>query len=213
MGMGMPETRYARSGDVSIAYQVLGEGPFDVVVVPGSVSHVELQWEIARFAAFLRGVAEQARVLLFDKRGTGLSDRVAGVPTLEERSDDIRAVMDAAGSERAALAGAEEGVPMSVVFAASHPERVSALVLYQGSARWLWAPNYPIGETEREARQEIEEEVEAFLTPGGLEALARSFYPSADEEEIRAAARMHRYGASPRHHRGAGADEPGDRRA
>ena len=102
---------------------------------------------------------------------------------------------------------------MSVVFAASHPERVSALVLYQGSARWLWAPNYPIGETEREARQEIEEEVEAFLTPGGLEALARSFYPSADEEEIRAAARMHRYGASPRHHRGAGADEPGDRRA
>jgi pimeloyl-ACP methyl ester carboxylesterase len=98
MGMDMPETRYARSGDVSIAYQVVGEGPFDVVVVFGSVSHVELQWEIARVAALLRGVAEQARVLVFDKRGTGLSDRVAGVPTLEERSDDIRAVMDAAGS-------------------------------------------------------------------------------------------------------------------
>jgi class 3 adenylate cyclase len=195
--MGMPETRYARSGDVSIAYQVLGEGAFDVVMVPGSVSHVELQWEVARMAAFLRGVAEQARVLVFDKRGTGLSDRVAGVPTLEERSDDIRAVMDAAGSERAALAGAEEGVPMSVVFAASHPERVSALVLYQGSARWLWAPDYPIGETEREARKDIEEQVEAFLTLGGLEALARSFYRSADEEEIRATARMLRYGASP----------------
>jgi len=195
--MGMPETRYARSGDVSIAYQVLGEGAFDVVMVPGSVSHVELQWEVARMAAFLRGVAEQARVLVFDKRGTGLSDRVAGVPTLEERSDDIRAVMDAAGSERAALAGSEEGVPMSVVFAASHPERVSALVLHEGSARWLWAPDYPMGETEREARKEIEEEVEAFLTPGGLEALAPSFYPSADEEEIRAIARMVRYGASP----------------
>jgi class 3 adenylate cyclase len=197
MGMGMPETRYARSGDVSIAYQVLGKGPFDVVMVPGSVSHVELQWEIARVAAFLRGFAEHARVLVFDKRGTGLSDRVAGVPTLEERSDDIRAVMDAAGSERAALAGDEEGVPMSVVFAASHPERVSALVLYRGSARWLWAPDYPIGETERQARKYIEEEVEAFLTPGGLEALARSIFPSADEQEVWAWARMIRYGASP----------------
>ena len=197
MGMGMPETRYARSGDVAIAYQVLGEGPFDVVIVFGLVSHVELQWEVARVAALLRGVAEHARVLVFDKRGTGLSDRVAGVPTLEERSDDIRAVMDAAGSQRAALAGGEEGVPMSVVFAASHPERVSALVLYDGSARWLWAPDYPIGDTEREARKSIEEQVEAFLTPGGLEALARSGYPSADEEEIRAIARVARYGSSP----------------
>jgi pimeloyl-ACP methyl ester carboxylesterase len=130
--MGMPETRYARSGDVMIAYQVLGEGPFDVVFTPGTVSHVELYWEAAGVAALLRGVAEHARVMVFDKRGTGLSDRVAGAPTLEERSDDIRAVMDAAGSQRAALFGASEGVPMSVVFAAAHPERVSALVLYGG---------------------------------------------------------------------------------
>jgi class 3 adenylate cyclase len=195
--MGGPETRYARSGDVSIAYQVLGEGPFDVVFAPGYVSHVELYWDIAGVAALLRGFAEHARVLLFDKRGTGLSDRIAGVPTLEERSDDIRAVMDAAGSERAALFGGEEGVPMSVVFAASHPERVSALMLYEGSARWLWAPDYPIGKTEREARKFIEEEVDAFLTPGGLEALARSVFPSADEEEIQATARLLRYGASP----------------
>jgi pimeloyl-ACP methyl ester carboxylesterase len=98
MGMGMPETRYARSGDVMIAYQVVGEGPFDVVFTPGTVSHVELYWDIAGVAALLRGVAEYARVIFFDKRGTGLSDRVAGAPTLEERSDDIRAVMDAAGS-------------------------------------------------------------------------------------------------------------------
>jgi pimeloyl-ACP methyl ester carboxylesterase len=153
----MPETRYARSGDVMIAYQVLGEGPFDVVMVPGSISHVEVQWEAAGVAALLRGVAEHARVLVFDKRGTGMSDRVAGVPTLEERSDDIRAVMDAAGSERAALGGAEEGVPMSVVFAASHPERVSALVLYAGMARWLWAPDYLFGDTEREARKYVQE--------------------------------------------------------
>ena len=146
----MPETRYARSGDIMIAYQVLGQGPFDVIIVPGSVSHVEVQWEAAGSAAFRRGIADHARLIFFDKRGTGLSDRVAGVPTLEERSDDIRAVMDAAGSERAALFGASEGTPMSVVFAASYPERVSALVLYGGMARALWAPDYLFGDTERE---------------------------------------------------------------
>src|SRR5215469_8759327 len=111
----MPETRYARSGDVSIAYQVLGDGPFDAIITPGSVSHVEMLWEAAGWAALLRGLAEHARVVVFDKRGTGLSDRVSGMPTLEERSDDIRAVMDSAGSDRAALAGVSEGVPMSVV--------------------------------------------------------------------------------------------------
>ena len=197
MGMGMPETRYARSGDVSIAYQVLGEGPFDVVYAPGYVSHVELIWEAAGIAAFLRGIAEHARVLVFDKRGTGMSDRVAGAPTLEERSDDIRAVMDAAGSQRAALFGLSEGVPMSVVFAASHPERVSALVLYGGMARWLWAPDYLFGSTEREDRKGVEAELEEFVAPGGLEAKARSGFPSADEEEVRAIARVIRYGASP----------------
>ena len=122
-------------------------------LAPGSVSHVELYWEAAGVAALLRGVAEHARVLIFDKRGTGLSDRIAGAPTLEERSDDIRAVMDAAGSPRAALFGISEGVPMSVVFAASHPERVSALVLYGGMARTLWAPDYLFGYTEREYRK------------------------------------------------------------
>ena len=170
MSVSMPQTRYARSGDVMVAYQVLGEGPFDVVIAPGSVSHVEVQWEAAGLAALLRGVAEHARVLVFDKRGTGMSDRVAGAPTLEERSDDIRAVMDAAGSERAALFGFSEGVPMSVVFAASYPERVSALVLYGGMARVLWAPDYLFGETERALRKGIEEGLEAFVTPGGLEA-------------------------------------------
>src|SRR5580704_8963628 len=111
MGVDMPDTRYARSGDVMIAYQVLGEGPFDVVYVPGAVSHVELQWDAAGLATLLRGLAEHARVLVFDKRGTGMSDRVWGAATLEERSDDIRAVMDAAGSDRAALVGVSEGVP------------------------------------------------------------------------------------------------------
>jgi class 3 adenylate cyclase len=195
--MGMPETRYARSGDVMVAYQVLGEGPFDVVIAPAWVTHVELQWEPAGWAAMLRGLAEQARVLVFDKRGTGMSDRVAGVPTLEERSDDIRAVMDAAGSQRAAVWGASESVPMSVVFAASHPERVSALVLEGGMARTLWAPDYLFGDTEREVRRYIEEELEAFVTPGGLEARIREGFRSAGEEEVRAWARETRYGASP----------------
>ena len=195
--MGGPETRYARSGDVMIAYQVVGEGPFDVVFAPGSVSHVELYWEAAGVAALLRGVAGHARVMVFDKRGTGLSDWVAGAPTLEERSDDIRAVMDAAGSQRAALFGVSEGVPMSVVFAAAHPERVSALVLYGGMACTLWAPDYQFGYTEREYRKTIEEDFDAFVTPGGLEDLMRSGLPSADEAEVRALARIFRYGASP----------------
>ena len=188
MGMGTPETRYARSGDVSIAYQVLGEGPFDVVFVPSSVSHVELQWEVAGRAALLRGLADHGRVLVFDKRGTGMSDRVAGVPPLEERSDDIRAVMDAAGSQRAALFGLSEGVPIGVVFAATYPERVSAMVLYGGMARARWAPDYLFGDTEREERKGSEEQLEEFVTPGGLEAMARNGCPSADEEQVRAIA-------------------------
>jgi pimeloyl-ACP methyl ester carboxylesterase len=145
----------------------------------------------------LRGLAEHARVLVFDKRGTGMSDRVAGASTLEERSDDIRAVMDAARSDRAALFGVSEGVPMSVVFAASHPECVTALVLYGGMARTLWAPDYLFGETEREYRQGTEEGVEDFVAPGGIEAAVRSGFPSADEQEIRARARVLRYGATP----------------
>ena len=197
MGMGMPETRYARSGDVMIAYQVVGEGPFDVVLTPGAVSHVELYWDLAGMTALLRGLAEHARVIFFDKRGTGLSDRVAGAPTLEERSDDIRAVMDAAGSDRAALFGLSDGVPMSVVFAASHPDWVSALVLYGGLARVLWAPDFLFGATEREYRKGVEENFGTFVTPGGIEEQVRSGIRSAGEDEVRAWARVNRYGASP----------------
>lgn len=193
----MPETRYARSGDVAVAYQVLGEGPFDVVVAPGTVSHVELIWDAAGWDVLLRGLAEHARVIIFDKRGTGLSDRDVGVPTLEDRSDDIRAVMDAVKSPRAVLFGLSESVPMSVVFAASHPERVSALVLYGGYARFLWAPDYQFGVPERAFRRRLKGDAEEFMTPGALEAFARSGMPSADQDEVRAFARIIRYGASP----------------
>jgi len=125
----LPETRYARSGELHIAYQVVGSGPFDLVFVPGFISHLDNNWEEPRWAAFLDRLASFSRLILFDKRGTGLSDRVGAIPTLEERMDDVRAVMDAAGSERAALLGISEGGPMSLLFAASHPDRTQALVL------------------------------------------------------------------------------------
>src|SRR5262245_23926370 len=131
----------------SIAYQVVGEGPIDLVYSPGWISNVEYRWENPDYARFLRRLASFSRLILFDKRGTGLSDRDVGLSTLEQRVDDIRAVMDAAGSEKAALFGTSEGGLMSAMFAAIHPERSSALVLYGSYARESWAPDYPWGRT------------------------------------------------------------------
>ena len=142
-----PETRYAKSGDVHIAYQIVGEGPRDLVLVPGWVSHVECVWDDPGFARFLGRLAAFSRLIIFDKRGTGLSDRVPGIPTLEERMDDVRTVMDAAGSERAVLCGISEGGPMSVLFAATYPERTASLVLYGAQAKVTPDPSYPWGWT------------------------------------------------------------------
>ena len=128
----LPETRYATSGEVSIAYQVMGEGLIDVVMIPGIISHVEALHELPGYTAFLRRLASFARVITFDKRGQGLSDRMSGAPSLEERMDDIRAVMDAAGSARAVLAGFSEGAAMSIMFATTYPDRVERLVLFGG---------------------------------------------------------------------------------
>jgi pimeloyl-ACP methyl ester carboxylesterase len=125
----LPETRYAQSGDVSIAYQVMGDGPIDLICIPGYVSHIEFFHELDGANAFLRRLAGFARVVTFDKRGQGLSDRMSGAPSLEVRMDDVRAVMDAVGSKRAALVGFSEGGCMSVLFAATYPERVSHLIL------------------------------------------------------------------------------------
>ncbi len=132
-----PETRYAKSGEVNIAYQVVGDGPLDLVLVPGFASHLEVAWEEPSLARLLSRLASFSRLITFDKRGTGLSDRVSlnELPTLEQRMDDVRAVMDAVGSERAALFGISEGGPMSMLFAATYPERTSALVLYGSYAR------------------------------------------------------------------------------
>jgi len=139
------EVRYARaSGDVDIAYTVFGEGPFDLVVAMGFVTHLDLEWDFPWFQA-IRSLARACRVLVFDKRGTGLSDRSLGYGSLEERSDDIRAVMDAAGSQRAVIYGISEAGPMALLFAATYPDRVHALVLYGAWARAAQAPGYPIG--------------------------------------------------------------------
>jgi len=139
-------TRYALAEDgVSIAYQVHGQGPLDLVFVPGFVSHVELVWEEPALARFLRRLASFSRLIFFDKRGQGLSDRIGRAPTLEEAMDDVRAVMDAAGSERAAIFGISEGGPMSMLFAATHPGRVSSLVLYGTYARMIRSDDFPYG--------------------------------------------------------------------
>jgi pimeloyl-ACP methyl ester carboxylesterase len=146
-GVGRGETHYATSGSVHVAYQVHGEGPRDLVFVPPFVSNVELWWDEPIIARFLERLASFTRLIMFDKRGTGLSDRTGGAATLEERMDDVRAVMDAVGSENAAIWGASEGAAMAALFAASYPERTSALALLGGLARWTVTPDWPWGLT------------------------------------------------------------------
>jgi pimeloyl-ACP methyl ester carboxylesterase len=128
----LPITRYAVSGELNIAYQVMGDGPTDIILVPGLFSHVEFQHELPGYTSFLRRLSRFARVVTFDKRGQGLSDRFSGTPSLEQRIDDLRGIMDGIGSRRAALWGFSEGSAMSALFAASHPSRVSHLILYGG---------------------------------------------------------------------------------
>jgi len=153
-----PETRYAKSGDVNIAYQVVGDGPTDLVYVPGWVSNVELIWEKPKPTRFLERLASFSRLILFDKRGTGMSDRVSNgrLPTLEERMDDVRAVLDAVGSKRAALVGHSEGGSMSLLFAATYPERARALVLIGVFARRIRTDDYPWAPSLEERLETIE---------------------------------------------------------
>jgi class 3 adenylate cyclase len=190
---------------VAIAYQVFGEGPFDVVVVPGFVSHVELGWDVPGHGELRRRLSSFARLIVFDKRGTGMSDRAIAPASFEERIDDIRAVMDAAESSRAALLGISEGAPMSILFAASHPTRVAALVLVASFARMLWAPDYPWGMAEEqyavEANEESRrlygsrEEAVAYISAAvgeSAEALADYFRVSASPGAVDAINRMNR---------------------
>ena len=153
-----PQTRYAQSGDVNIAYQVIGQGPLDLVFVMGWVSNIDEFWTEPSFASFLQRLARFSRLIVFDKRGTGLSDRVdeKNLPTLEQRMDDVRAVMDAAGSQRAALFGISEGAPMCALFAATYPERTAALLTFGGYACAIRTPDYAWGRSEEEIRAWLE---------------------------------------------------------
>jgi class 3 adenylate cyclase len=172
----VPTTHYAKSGDVHIAYQVVGEGPVDLVLILGWFSHLEYQWEDPALARFLNRLASFSRLIVFDKRGTGLSDRVAesALPTLEQRMDDIRAVMDAAGSNRAAMFGVSEGGPLSTLFAATYPARTAALIMYGAYAKWIRADDYPWAPTREEHETAFRVYEKHWGTPIGLKILAPS---------------------------------------
>jgi class 3 adenylate cyclase len=191
-----PQTEYARSGDVGIAYQAFGEGEMDLVLAFPFLSHLDLMWENPALAHFLQRLGSFSRVLVFDRRGVGLSDPVAGAPTLEERMDDVRAVMDAAGSERAALLGMSEGATMCMLFAATYPVRTSALVLWGAMARSTAAPDYPWA-PQKEAVIEAQQELVAPLWGQGatIEIFAPSMAANPQAREFQA--RFERQAASP----------------
>ena len=191
----LPETCYARSGSIHVAYQVMGHGPLDLVLVPGFVSHLELQLEDPRPVRIFERLAAFCRLIRFDKRGTGLSDRTSGIPTLEERMDDVRAVMDTVGSKRAALLGLSEGGPMSVLFAATHPERTSALILYGAMARTAWAPDNPWGRNDEELAARLRLVHEHWGK--GLSVAMYSPSLAGNEDYVRWAGRHERAAASP----------------
>jgi class 3 adenylate cyclase len=192
-----PETHYAPSQDIGIAYQVVGSGETDLVLAFPFMSHLDLFWEIPPIAHFIRRLGSFARVIMFDRRGVGLSDHVEGAPNLEERMDDVRAVMDAAGSESATLLGMSEGSTVSMLFAATYPERTAALLLWGAVARSTAAPDYPWA-APREAIEEASEELIAPLWGQG--ATVDIFSPSvADDPRSREfQARIERSAASPR---------------
>ena len=199
MNRDTPDVRYARSGDVSIAYQVIGDGPVDVLFVPWLINLV-WAWEQPMFVDFCRRLASFSRLILFDKRGTGLSDRPRDLPTLETRMDDLRAVMDAAGSERAALLGAgSPGGQLCAIFAATYPERVAALMLQNTWPRVLSAPDFPAGDRVEDWHRRVREARTSWGTREYQRAELRRYLPSfADDPEFEQWYVNHeRLGASP----------------
>jgi class 3 adenylate cyclase len=191
-----PRTQYAKCGDISIAYQITGDGPLDLVYVPGWVSNLDYAWEYPGYARVFERLGSFARLIRFDKRGTGLSDRDVGFPTLEQRMEDVQAVMDAAGSDRATLLGTSEGGNMSALFAATYPERTAALVLYGCFAKGLWAPDYPWAATREELDVELAAIAEQWGGPFDLQNGAPSLAHDAEAREWCAA--YLRYSASPK---------------
>jgi pimeloyl-ACP methyl ester carboxylesterase len=193
----LPQTGYAKSGDVSIAYQVTGDGPFDLVFIPPYLTHAELIWTTS-FAPTLREWSSTCRLIRFDKRGTGMSDRVSGAPTLEQRMDDARAVMDAVGSTRAAFFGSSEGAAMAILFAATYPERTAALVLRSAYPRTMWARDYPWGRTDDELARELESDLGLFRSrEEALAAIHARGLEFADDDEAQNWIDYFRWSGSP----------------
>lgn len=194
-----PEVRYAKSGDVHIAYTLVGSGSTNLVVTPGAVSHLDYLWSEPGFRGFFEKVGTFARTVLFDKRGTGLSDREGGIPTYEERMDDIRAVMDAVDFDSAVLFGLSEGAPMCLLFAAAYPSRTRGLIVSGGEAKGTWSPDYPWEATEEQWEASFERAPRVWGTKEWAERAVSFLAPSrlGDDEFVQWLGDMMRMGASP----------------
>ena len=197
--MDVPEVRYARSGDLRIAYEVFGNGPVDLVYGRTAISHLELVWEEPSVAGYFAELAKVARVIVWDKRGVGLSDRMVGTPTLEDRMDDVRAVMDAAKSQCAVIFGATDTAAMALLFAATYPERTLGLMLIEPIVRGAWAPDFPFAPTREAVEESIRTSDEDWGTPSHIDRLLAVYAPSraADANFRRWYGRVIRFGSSP----------------
>jgi class 3 adenylate cyclase len=200
----VPSTHYAVTDDgVHIAYQTVGDGPVDIVFVHAFISHVELFWGLPSFERFIRELSLHARVILFDKRGTGLSDRLSSIPTLEARMDDLRAVLDAVGSQRPLLLGDGDGAGLAALFAASYPERALGLLLWSGGVRIAWAPDYPWGMTEDLFEERLSTRIELWGDDAKAEESTRMTFATIgdrlanDRSFVDWLVRIQRYGAAP----------------
>src|SRR6266481_5574972 len=176
---GLPTTHYLKSDDVHVAYQVFGEGSLDLLFVPGFVSNIEAAWALPDHSAFFRRLASFCRVILFDKRGTGMSDRSSQIFTLEQRMHDVQAILDAVGCKRAALFGVSEGGPMWLLYAATYPGRTLALVLYGSYAKRSWSPDYPFGWKDEQWQRLFDDFEHHWGTPQSMAVPAMPRVPSA----------------------------------
>lgn len=192
-----PTTHYVKSDDVHVAYQVFGEGPFDLLFVPGFVSNVEATWRSPDLSAFFRRLASFSRVILFDKRGTGMSDRGSQDFTLEQRMHDVQAILDHAGSKQAALFGVSEGGPMSLLYAATYPHRTSALVLYGSYAKRSWTPDYPYGWNDQQWQEVLDDIEQHWGSPDAKSIAMRLRSADSDREAAERVAAYFRASASP----------------
>ena len=193
----IPSTHYVKSDDVHIAYQVLGQGSLDLLFVPGFVSNVEAIWQSSEQSAFFRRLASFCRLILFDKRGTGMSDRGSQMFALEQRMHDVQAILDEVGSERTVLFGVSEGGPMSLLYAATHPERTSALVLYGSYARRSWAPDYPFGWKDERLQRVLDDIEHNWGTPQSLSTAMWAPSIAGDRNAVERTAAYYRAAASP----------------